>query len=153
MLRIDAGAYSPSWVPNQLTFTFQPNGPQPLQTITMPRTWDPTYVADWTSFIRAYGARYNGDPRVTRVEMPGGGWLGEMSLPQWSGWVAAGYTDALMTNAWEQFIDAYRAAFPNHPSALDFGERCRQTSNRTSLPPCSATQPGTARPSTTRRTG
>ncbi len=122
MLRIDGGAYSPSWVPNQLTFSFKPQGPRPYQTVTMPRTWDSTYIADWKAFIRAYGARYDGDMRVARIQMAGGGWLGEMALPQWAGWVGAGYTDAAMTSAWKQFIDAYRSAFPHHPSALDFGE-------------------------------
>jgi hypothetical protein len=122
MLRIDAGAYSPSWVPNQLTFSFKPPGKQPYMRVTMPRTWDPTYVADWTEFITAYGARYDNDPRVTRIEMPGGGWLGEMGLPQWPGWIKAGYTDPLMEKAWVKFIAAYRAAFPHHPSALDFAQ-------------------------------
>jgi hypothetical protein len=122
MLRIDAGAYSPSWVPNQLTFSFKPSGTQPYMKVTMPRTWSTTYVADWTSFIRAYGARYDSDSRVTRIQMPGGGWLGEMGLPQWSGWINAGYTDSAMEKAWEKFISAYRTAFPHHPSALDFAE-------------------------------
>jgi hypothetical protein len=122
MLRIDAGAYSPSWVPNQLTFSFKPPGKQPFMKVTMPRTWDPTYVADWTGFIKVYGARYDNDPRVTRIEMPGGGWLGEMGLPQWPGWIKAGYSDPLMEKAWANFIAAYRAAFPHHPSALDFAQ-------------------------------
>lgn len=122
MLRIDAGAYTPSWEPNQLTFSFKPTGPRGYMKVTMPRTWDPTYVADWLEFIRAYGARYDKDARVTRIQMAGGGWLGEMGLPQWPGWINAGYTDALMTSAWEKFISAYRTAFPHHPSALDFSE-------------------------------
>jgi hypothetical protein len=122
MLRIDAGAYSPAWVPNQLTFSFKPSGARPPMTVTMPRTWDPTYITDLTTFIRAYGARYDGDTRVTRIQMAGGGWLGEMGLPQWPGWIGAGYTDAAMTNAWKQIISTYRAAFPHHPSALDFSE-------------------------------
>jgi hypothetical protein len=122
ILRVLGGAYSPSWVPNQLTFSFQPLGPGSFQTVTMPRTWDPTYVSDWTAFIAAYGARYDGDSRVTMIQMAGGGYQGEMTLPQWSGWIGAGYTDALMTSAWDTFIDAYRAAFPKHPTVLDFGE-------------------------------
>jgi hypothetical protein len=122
MLRILAGAYSPSWVPNQLTFSSKTLGEQRYQTITMPRPWDPAYIADWTAFIRAYGARYDGESRVTKIQMPGGGYQGEMALPQWPGWLAAGYTDSLMANAWERFIAAYRAAFPHHPSALDVGE-------------------------------
>ena len=122
MLRIDAGAYSPTWVPNQLTFSFKPSGKHPYMKVTMPRTWDPTYVADWTAFINVYGARYDKDPRVTRIQMTGGGWLGEMGLPQWPGWIKAGYSDSSMENAWKRFISAYRAAFPHHPSALDFAE-------------------------------
>jgi hypothetical protein len=122
MVRIDAGAFSPAWVPNQLTIHFQPQGPQPPQTITMPRPWDPTYISDWTAFIRAYGARYDGDARLTRVQMTGGGWQGEMALPQWPGWTGVGYTDQLMVATWETFIDSFRSAFPRHQSALDIGE-------------------------------
>ncbi len=66
MLRIDGGASSPSWVPDQLTFSFQPMGPQPYQTVTMPKTWSTTYLSDFETFIRAYGARYSNDPRVTK---------------------------------------------------------------------------------------
>jgi hypothetical protein len=122
MLRIDGGATSPSWVPDQLTFTFQPMGPQKEQSVTMPKTWSSTYLADFMTFIRAYGARYNNDPRVTRVEMAGGGYQGEMALPQWPGWIGAGYTDPLMTSAWEQLISTYKASFPNKQLGLDYGE-------------------------------
>ena len=97
MLRIDGGATSPSWVPDQLTFSFQSMGPQGEQTVTMPKTWSPTYLADFTTFIKAFGARYNNNPAVTRVEMTGGGYQGEMALPQWPGWIGEGYTDPLMT--------------------------------------------------------
>jgi hypothetical protein len=122
MLRIDGGATSPSWVPNQLTFSFQPMGPQPYQSVTMPKTWDPSYLADFETFIRAYGARYNGDTRVTRVEMSGGGYQGEMALPQWSGWIGAGYSDAVMTGTWTQLIGTYRQAFPSKQLGMDYGE-------------------------------
>jgi hypothetical protein len=122
MLRIDGGATSPSWVPDQITLTFQPMGPQPLQTVTMPKTWSATYLADFSSFIRAFGARYNPDSRVTRVEMAGAGYQGEMALPQWPGWIGAGYSDALMTSAWEQIIGTYKASFPNKQLGMDYGE-------------------------------
>lgn len=122
MLRIDGGASSPSWVPDQLTFSFQPMGPQPYQTVTMPKTWSTTYLSDFETFIRAYGARYSHDSRVTRVEMSGGGYQGEMALPQWQGWIGAGYSDALMTSAWQQIIGTYHAAFPNKQLGMDYGE-------------------------------
>jgi hypothetical protein len=122
MLRIDGGATSPSWVPDQLTMSFQSMGPQGAQTVTMPRTWTSTYLADFTTFIRAYGARYNSNRAVTRIEMTGGGYQGEMALPQWPGWIDAGYTDPLMTSAWEQLISTYKAAFPSKQLGLDYGE-------------------------------
>jgi hypothetical protein len=122
MLRIDGGATSPSWVPNQLTFSFQPMGPQSYQTVTMPETWSATYLADFTTFIRAYGARYNGNPAVTRIEMTGGGYQGEMALPQWPGWIGAGYSDPLMTSAWETLISTYKSAFPDKQLGMDYGE-------------------------------
>ncbi len=122
MLRIDGGASSPSWVPDQLTFSFQPMGPQPYQTVTMPKTWSTTYLADFETFIKAYGARYSNDHRVTRVEMAGGGYQGEMALPQWQGWIGAGYSDVLMTSAWKQIITAYHVAFPIRQLGMDYGE-------------------------------
>lgn len=122
MLRIDGGATSPSWVPDQLTFSFLSMGPQGEQTVTMPKTWSPTYLADFTTFIKAFGARYNSDHAVTRVEMTGGGYQGEMALPQWPGWIGAGYTDSLMTGAWEQLISTYKTAFPNTQLGMDYGE-------------------------------
>ena len=140
MLRIDAGATSPSWIPNQLTMSFQPIGPQPYQTVTMPKPWDATYIADLTAFIKAYGARYDGNSKVTRIEMTGGGYQGEMVLPQWSGWIAAGYTDAAMTSTWETLIHAYRVAFPRHALALDYGEPLQVYYHLTSIPPSSPTR-------------
>jgi hypothetical protein len=122
MLRIDGGATSPSWVPDQLTFSFQSMGPQGEQTVTMPRTWTSTYLDDFTTFIKAYGARYNSNPAVTRIEMTGGGYQGEMALPQWPGWIGAGYTDPLMTSAWETLISTYKAAFPSKQLGMDYGE-------------------------------
>jgi hypothetical protein len=122
MLRIDGGATSPSWVPDQLTFSFQSMGPQGEQTVTMPRTWTSTYLDDFTTFIKAYGARYNNNPAVTRIEMTGGGYQGEMALPQWPGWIGAGYTDPLMTSAWETLISTYKAAFPSKQLGMDYGE-------------------------------
>lgn len=122
MLRIDGGATSPSWVPDQLTFSFQSMGPQGEQTVTMPKTWSTTYLDDFTTFIKAYGARYNNNPAVTRIEMTGGGYQGEMALPQWPGWIAAGYTDPLMTSAWETLISTYKSVFPNKQLGMDYGE-------------------------------
>jgi hypothetical protein len=122
MLRIDGGATSPSWVPDQLTFSFQSMGPQGQQTVTMPETWTSTYLDDFTTFIRAYGARYNNNPAVTRIEMTGGGYQGEMALPQWPGWIGAGYTDPLMTSAWETLISTYKSVFPSKQLGMDYGE-------------------------------
>ncbi len=45
-----------------------------------------------------------------------------MALPQWQGWIGAGYSDALMTSAWEQIIGTYHVAFPSKQLGMDYGE-------------------------------
>lgn len=119
IVRINAGHDSPAWVQPQISMTV--SIPSKM-TIKMPPPFNPSFIADWTQFIAAYGARYNGDPRIWLVEMAGGGWQGEMTLPQWQGWWTNGLTNANMINAWDTFIGAYRRAFPSTPSALGIDE-------------------------------
>lgn len=136
MIRVIAGRDSPSWVGPSVTFTYQPGGPMPEATITMPIPWSSGFLTDWTAFIRAYGARYNGDRRIYAVQMPGAGVLGEMALPKsvspaniWTnpqapprGVGSDTYTSAKIIGAWDKIINAYRGAFPSTRTALDIGE-------------------------------
>lgn len=122
MLRITSGRHTPSWVPNQITMSFTAGGSAGHQTITMPRPWDSSYLTPFKQFIGVCAARYNGDPRIAAIQMTGGGWEGEMTLPRWSGWPGAGYTDAKIEATWDTLVDSYRAAFTRTPSALDLGD-------------------------------
>ena len=130
MVRIIAGRSSPSWYSPKVTFTYT-NAAKNKVTASMPITWSTDFVTAWTRFIAAYGARYANDPRIDVVQMAGAGVLGEMSLPNWSGWDSAApppdgagsdpYSSAQMVSAWNTIIDAYRAAFPSKLTALDIG--------------------------------
>ncbi len=130
ILRVNAGHESPSWVKPQLTMTVTIPS---RMTITMPPPYSSSFIADWTKFIAAFGARYNRDPRVWMVEMPGGGWQGEMTLPQWEGWWTNGLTNADMSKAWDLFISAYRKAFPSKPTALDIDEPLTHVTPQTEI--------------------
>lgn len=123
MLRIVAGSKSPASLAGQVTITFTPSGPLGPRTITCPIPWDPGFLAAFCNFIAAYGSRYDNDPRVGIVQMPGCGWLGEFALADDGHWISArGYTDAKIETAWEQIIAAYVNAFPLKLLALDVGE-------------------------------
>ncbi|MDP2726855.1 MAG: hypothetical protein Q8P59_04870, partial [Dehalococcoidia bacterium] len=82
-----------------------------------PQYWHATYRARMGEFIAAFGAKYDGDPRVEAVEL-GIGVYGE-ALPAWgffeSDWYAAGLT----ANIWEAYVkevtDDYVRAFPRTP--------------------------------------
>jgi hypothetical protein len=89
----------------------------------MPIPWDATYQSLWKRFIAAFGQRYDGDPTIYSVQMTGGGFIGEMTLPtDVDKWKAAGYTDARYIAAWEDIIGAYRTAFTHTPTNLDIVE-------------------------------
>jgi hypothetical protein len=128
MLRVVAGIYSPPWIAQEaamVTFSnaqlFTPANYPP--TVSMPIPWDQTYLSKWEQFIAAYGQRYNANPEIWSIQMPGGGFIGEMSLPQADAtWAQVGYTDAKITAAWESIVTAFRQAFAGTPTNLDIDE-------------------------------
>lgn len=135
VLRVYSGYTSPAWVystggARPLTFlNTDLSNPQqyPAGALRMPLPWDPRYLAEWSKFVAAFGARYDGNSNVYLIEMAGGGFIGEMCLPHStssivSAWRASGYTDEADIGAWKTIIDAYRTAFPRTPTALDLCE-------------------------------
>jgi hypothetical protein len=126
MIRILAGIYTPDWVLAQvptLTFSgadcYNAATTYPSQ-VTMPIPWNGTFLSLWSRLVGAMGARYDGNPTLYSMQMSGGGFIGEMTLPtDVQKWLAAGYTDAKYIGAWETIVDAFRRAFPTTPLNLD----------------------------------
>jgi len=127
MLRIVAGTYTPDWVyaAGAQKFEFidlNPNHATYGQTMYMPLPWDEVYLEKWADFIKTFGERYNNEPLVTIIQMTGGGWGGEMHLPEKTNetlWLSYGYSEEKLINAWKIIIDSYAGAFPNKQIAID----------------------------------
>jgi len=72
-LCVIAGRYSPQWIyadgAQELNQTRSGNrGP-----ITLPAPWNPIFQEKWRNLIKAFGARYDGDPNIAYVNMTGPG--------------------------------------------------------------------------------
>ena len=119
-LGVVQGNGTPGWL-GQLgaaihTYTFQ--GQQ--RAVAIP--WDATYLLRWQSFIAALGARYATDTTIALVHATHATHNGfEMHLPfsEEQAYVAAGYSDAVYAASWQMVLDAFLAAFPNHPVDCD----------------------------------
>jgi hypothetical protein len=128
MIRVLSGINAPDWVQRQVTtLTFADdylyNPAAYPSTVTMPVPWDPDYLTLWERFVTALGRRYDGNSRIYSVQMAGGGFIGEMTLPtDVKKWLAAGYSDDRYARCWNQIIHDYRAAFPTTPINLDIVE-------------------------------
>jgi hypothetical protein len=126
MIRILAGISTPDWVLAQvptLTFSnqylYNAATTYPAQ-VTMPIPWNSTFLGLWGRFVAAMGAHYDGNPTLYSMQMSGGGFIGEMTLPtDVNTWLAAGYSDAKYIGCWETIVDAFRRAFPTTPLNLD----------------------------------
>ena len=138
---------TPAWVYTDGAHSFsfiwnEPWGPSLCTVQQIPIPWDPIYIAKWTAFIAAFGARYDSSPTVAAVKIMGVNSVDEettlpysvfATIPDGTGscvsdddvtdWQAVGYTRTLVESAWEQFAAAYQAAFPNKPliSAMQIG--------------------------------
>jgi len=128
MIRVIAGIYTPAWVDRRVaTITFSNrylyNASNYPSTVEMPIPWRRAYLRRWKRFLRDFGARYNDNPTIYSVQMAGGGFIGEMTLPTAvNTWLSRGYTDAKYVRAWERIIAAYRRRFPNTHTNLDITE-------------------------------
>jgi beta-galactosidase GanA len=128
-LRVIPGQRTPLWVYADGALAMSIPGtcfqgvPNHFGTVTMPATWEATYIAKWTGFIKAMGSRYNANPNLFAVSIGGGGYAGEMTLPHCPSVLQQfGYSDAAILAAWEQFESAGRKAFPNQATTLAIDE-------------------------------
>jgi PKD repeat protein len=120
-ISVSAGVNTPAWVyaSGVPSFSFVRNGVAG----TIPVPYNPTYLAEWTQFVQALGARYGNNPAVTRVLITGiNENTPETMLPNTSGdttnWVNAGYTRTKIENAWQTIADAFAKAFPTKKIVL-----------------------------------
>ena len=128
ILRVIAGLYSPSWVIAKsqrvsVSNLYFPNTTPYANPSILPVPWNSTYLADWDTFIRAFGARYDGNGAIYVIELSGGGDIGDMYLPpDMHAWNLAGYSDARLQGAWQHVISGYAAAFTRTPVDLNITE-------------------------------
>lgn len=80
----------------------------------MPVPWNATFLADWGKFIKAYGARYNGNSQISTIEGGGDGPEGEGDLTGgYAGWQRVGYTVPVFVSAIATLIKDFKTAFPS----------------------------------------
>lgn len=139
MIGVAPGVNTPSWVyaagaaSIAMTWSFRYGYPM-CSTVRLPLPWDAAYMAAWTRFIGAFGARYNANPQVVAVKIAGiNGKTIEQVLPldppqrcpdavdPVPEWLAAGYRPALLQAAWAQILQAWVAAFPAKSMVLQTG--------------------------------
>ncbi|MFT3743607.1 MAG: carboxypeptidase-like regulatory domain-containing protein [Pyrinomonadaceae bacterium] len=117
---IGGGPNSPSWLFAQgaqsISYSVPFSG-------TIPIPWDPVFLAKWKEFITALGSRYANNTTIQLVYMTNSSQNGfEMQLPfnPTPSYATIGYTDQRMIDSWQQIIDTYKTAFPNHYLTNDF---------------------------------
>jgi Beta-galactosidase len=115
-----AGIHSPSWVFGSAKL-LQLMGRDAKHGNAMPAPWDSNYLDAWKAFIRAMGARYDGNPVIGYVTASGPGRAEECYVVDNS--MDAGQFDA---NRWvaaaNQIIESYNAAFKTTPWVLSWGK-------------------------------
>jgi hypothetical protein len=91
-------------------------------TICVPTSTE--FLSLWKQLIAAVGQRYDGHAGLTMVQATGCGVQGEMQLPDHNAafWEQYGLTSTTLLTAWEQVVDAWRAALPETPSSLAIEE-------------------------------
>jgi hypothetical protein len=139
---VRAGTVTPGWVyaGGAAAFTYLETGPytpNACETQRIPVPWDPVFLAKYTALVAALGARYAGNPTVSRVGIEGiNVGTEETALPRSKGsepvravrtgrqctstddvreWTRLGYTRLRVENAWTQIAQAYDRAFPKTP--------------------------------------
>jgi hypothetical protein len=127
------GPRTPNWVysagARQYAFgscQSQFGGPSPSG-LRIPIPWDPVYLAKWTGFIRALGARYAGNPGLSLIKVTGiSGGSAELAISRGGpcqsvdaiNWQSVGYTREKLLQALRTILDAYAQAFPSTKMAL-----------------------------------
>lgn len=91
----------------------------------IPRYWDATYKDNWSKLVKAFGARYNKDPRVAWIEISVG-MFGETTPAEEKHddcLQAAGLTSEMWVAHDKWSIDQYKSAFPNKQLFLQYAPR------------------------------
>ena len=117
-LLITAGVTTPQWVfaagAHEFTVT-TPKGP----VLSMPLPWDPVFQAKWGDVIRAFGARYDSNPKVAYVVMGGSGRRAEsffVSTPE----DVAAFDRVGGLTSWKTGVKWITAEYAKHFSATPF---------------------------------
>ena len=123
-ISVSAGYRTPAWVyaegARSIHFVWDEKWGATLCSVqSTPVPWDAVFIAKWSAFARALGERYGTNPIVADLKLTGINYKSEeTSLPHAAGgpiaggactsfndvaaWVTAGYTRALVENAWLQ---------------------------------------------------
>jgi len=119
-LAVGTGPNSPDWLYNlgasSMSFTLPFSG-------TIPVPWNSVFLTKWKEFIAELGDRYENNTTIQLVYMTNSSTNGfEMQLPYMPtpSYATLGYTDQLVIDSWEDVIDEYNSAFPNHYLTNDF---------------------------------
>jgi hypothetical protein len=114
-MSVAAGVFTPGWVYDSGVTKYA------LQDGTgnsMPLPWDNAFLTKWLAFVRALGARYDGNPALGYVVMSGMGQIVETYVAQTdqdtTRLTALGGASA-WTAAAKQVIATYASAFPTTP--------------------------------------
>ncbi len=93
--------------------------------VKLPRYWDPDYQRAFRDLVRAFGVRYNGDPRIGWIEVSVGV-FGE-TAPAENEFNACLEAAGLTSEMWVDFVkwsvDVYREAFPDTQLLLQYAPR------------------------------
>ncbi len=110
-LRVIAGNVSPAWLNRADGInSANPKG----GTAWEPIPWNTDFLAQWKTFINAFGARYNSNPNVVQIEGGGDGPQGEAHLAgTYAQWESVGYSEQTYVNAISTEIADFKAAFPS----------------------------------------
>jgi hypothetical protein len=163
---LGAGWQTPSWVyadgARQFNFVWDHSnwGPALCNVAAIPIPWDAVYLAKWTAFVAAAGARYDSNPTVASVKVTGlnsktqeiflptsvkqritSGATSCTSYDDVADWQAAGYTRLKVESAWASVIEIFAQAFPDKrlepmlipggfPALDDNGNRFPSTNNQ-----------------------
>jgi hypothetical protein len=111
-LRVIAGTQSPAWFPraDEIHVPNEGEGTSGW----MPVPWNAIFLADWGKFIKAYGARYNGNSQISTIEGAGDGPEGEGDLTGgYAAWQKVGYTVPVYVSTIATLIKDFKTAFPS----------------------------------------
>lgn len=119
-LAVGTGPNSPNWIytlgATSMSYTLPFSG-------TIPVPWNSVFLTKWKEFIAELGNRYENNTTIQLVYITNSSTNGfEMQLPftPTPSYLSLGYTDQLIIDSWEEVMDEFNAAFPNHYLSNDF---------------------------------